>query len=150
MKFADEKIKLVGCIIWMNNCGISERLQQYAFKKQPPMIEKYVDGSVGAMVRMMVRRGCLPVMVNTRMSWKYDDEHCVWGEVESEVHMLLDCNLYMNVRRRWKVKLISVNVDVYNVIKGYEANNDCLERETMWHLCMVWKAKQASELSRLG
>ena len=42
-----------------------------------------------------------------------------------------------------------MNVDVYNVIKGYEANN-CIERETMWYLGMVWKARQASELSRLG
>ena len=24
--------------------------------------------------------------------------------------------------------LASVNVDVYNVIKGYEAKNDCIER----------------------
>ena len=50
--------------------------------------------------------------------------------VESEEHVLLDCNLYM--RRRWKEKLASVNVDVYNAIKGYEAKNDCIERETMW------------------
>ena len=150
MKFADDKIKLVGCRIWMNNCGNSERLQEYAFKKKLPMIEKYVDGSVGAMVRMMVRGGCLPVRGNTRMSWKYNDEHYVCGEVESEEHMLLDCNLYMDVRRRWKEKLALVNVDVYNVIKGYEANNDCIERETMWYLGMVWKARQASELSRLG
>ena len=61
------------------------------------MIEKYVDGSVGAMVRMMVRGGYLPVRGNTRMSRKYDDEHCVYGEVESEEYMLLDCNLYMDV-----------------------------------------------------
>ena len=71
-KFADEKIKLVGHIIWMNNCGNSDRLQEYAFKKQLPMIEKYVDGSVGAMVRMMVRGGFLPVWGNTRMSWTYN------------------------------------------------------------------------------
>ena len=61
MKFADEKINLVGCRIWMNNCGNHERLQEYAFRKQLPMIEKYIDGSVGAIVRMMVRGGCLPV-----------------------------------------------------------------------------------------
>ena len=50
---------------------------------------------------------------------------------ESDEHVLLDCNLYMDVRRRWKEKLGSVNVDVYNAIKGYEAN-DCIERENMW------------------
>ena len=73
MKFADEKIKLVGRRIWMNNCGNRERLQEYALKKQLPMTGKYVDGSVGEMVRIMVRGGCLPVRGNTRMSWKYDD-----------------------------------------------------------------------------
>ena len=52
--------------------------------------------------------------------------------------MLLDCNLYMDVRRIWKEKLASVNVDEYNVLKGYEANNYCIERETMWYLGMVW------------
>ena len=75
---------------------------------------------------------------------------CTCGEVELEEHLLLDCNLYMDVRRRWKGKLASVNVDVYNIIKGYEVKNDCIERKTMWYLAMVWKARQASELSRLG
>ena len=42
--------------------------------------------------------------------------------------MLLDCNLYMDVRIIWKEKFDSVNVDIYNVIKGYEAKNDCIER----------------------
>ena len=91
------------------------------------MIKKYVDGNVGAMVIMMVRGGCLPVRGNTRMSWKYDDEHCVCGEVE---HVLLDCNLYMDVRS-WKEKLASVNVDVCNVIKGYMAKMIVL-RETLY------------------
>ena len=74
------------------------------------------------------------------MSWKYNDAHCVCGDVESEEPVLLDCNLYMDVRRRWKEKLASVNVDVYNAIKGYETKNDCIKRETMWYLGMVWKA----------
>ena len=64
------------------------------------MIEKYVDGSVGA----MVRGGCLPGYGNTRISWKYDEEYCVriCGEVEPEEHVQLDWNIYMDVRRRWK------------------------------------------------
>ena len=38
------------------------------------------------------------------------------GEVESEEHVL-DFNLYMDVRRRWKENFASVNVDIYNAIK---------------------------------
>ena len=30
----------------MNNCGNSDRLQEYTFKKQLPMIKKYIDESV--------------------------------------------------------------------------------------------------------
>ena len=30
---------------------------------------------------------------------------------------MLDCNLYIDVRRRWKEKLALVNVDVYNVMR---------------------------------
>ena len=43
--------------------------------------------------------------------------------------MLLDCNLYMDVRSRWKKNLASVNVDICNAILGYEANKYCIERE---------------------
>ena len=50
------------------------------------------------------------------------------GEVELEEHVFLDCNLHMDVRRRWNEKFASVNVYVYNAIKGYEAKNDCIER----------------------
>ena len=74
------------------------------------MNEKYVNGSVGA----MVRGGCLPVRGSTRMSYKYDDMWCVCGDVVSEKHVLLDCNLYMDVRR-WKERM---NADMYEAIKG--------------------------------
>ena len=36
---------------------------------------------------------------------------------QRSIIMLLDCNFYMDVRRRWKEKMASVNVDV---TKGYE------------------------------
>ena len=73
----DEKIKLVGCRIWINKCD-NDIQQEYVLKQQLPIIEKYGDGGVGAMVIMMVRGGCLPVRGSTRMPWKYDDKHCVW------------------------------------------------------------------------
>ena len=61
---------------------------------------------------------------NTRMSWKYDD-NIVCVCMESEEHVLLDCNLYMDVTIGWKEKLASVNVEV---------KNDHIERETLWYL----------------
>ena len=60
-KIADEEIKLVGGRIWINKSGNSDILHEYAFKKQLPVIEKYIDGSVCVMLIMMVREGCLPV-----------------------------------------------------------------------------------------
>ena len=62
-------------------------VQEYVSWKQCTMNEKYVDESVGTMVRMMARGGCLPVSGSTRMSWKYDGMHCVCGDVESEKHV---------------------------------------------------------------
>ena len=36
---------------------------------------------------------------NNRMSWKYDDDRCVClcGDMESEKHVLFDCNIYDDV-----------------------------------------------------
>ena len=47
----------------MNNCGNSDIIQEYVFKKQLPINEKYVYGSV-----------VTSVIASTRMSWKYDDD----------------------------------------------------------------------------
>ena len=56
--------------IWLNPIAMS--------KKRKPMNEECVDGSVSAMVRMMLIGSCLPVRGSTRMSWQYADERCVW------------------------------------------------------------------------
>ena len=51
------------------------------------MNDKYADGSGGAMVRIMVRGGCLSVGESTRMAWRLlmnDVCGCVCGDVESE------------------------------------------------------------------
>ena len=67
-------------------------------------------------MRMMVRGGCLPLRRNTRMAWKHADEHCVCGRVESEEHVLFDCNRYIDMGRGWKGNRVSVNVDVYEML----------------------------------
>ena len=48
---------------------------------------KYANGSVGARVRLMVRGGCLPARGSKGMEWKYDDDLCVFGRNETEIHV---------------------------------------------------------------
>ena len=62
----------------------------------------FADGNVGARVRLMVRGGCLPVRGSDRMTWKYDDDKCRCGLVETEKHVLLECTLYGEERGRWR------------------------------------------------
>ena len=99
-KVVEKKIMFVGRITWINGCGNSDRAKKYVSRRKNPMNEKYVDGSVGAVVRMMMKRGCLPVRESTMITWKYDDMHCVCGDVESEKHVVLDCNLCVDMTRR--------------------------------------------------
>ena len=142
-KLVDKTIMFIGRITWMNGSGNCDRAQEYPSKTQCPMNEKYVYGGVGATVRIMARGGCLPLRGSTRMSCG------VCGDVEPEKHVLLDCNLYMDVRRRWKEKLNADHADMYDVMKGFEVNNECIENETMCYLGMVWSARQRSEQSKV-
>ena len=34
------------------------------------------------------------------MEWKYNDDLCVYGTKETEIHVLFECNCYDLVRRR--------------------------------------------------
>ena len=56
-----KKHMLVSRIIWVNGCRTSDRAQGYVSRKQCPMNENNVDGSVGAMGIKMVRGVYLPV-----------------------------------------------------------------------------------------
>ena len=50
----------------------------------------------------MVRGGCLLVRGSERMAWKYEDNCCGCGQVETEEHVLFDCNRYREERVRWR------------------------------------------------
>ena len=36
------------------------------------------------------------------MEWKYDDDLCVCGTKETEIHMLFECKCYDLVWKKWK------------------------------------------------
>ena len=95
--------------------------------KSQPKNEKYANGSVGARVRLMVRGGCLPPRGSKGMEWEYDDDLCVSGTKETEIHVLFECKCYDLVRRRWMRTwdVLEEKERTMDVIKGY------VENETM-------------------
>ena len=101
--------------------------------KESPRNESLADGSVGAGVRLKVRRVCFPVRVSEMMTWKYDNCRCGCGLVETEIHLLFEYTLYGEERERWRgvVGDLKDGMDEYEIIKGYHVRSDEIEKETM-------------------
>ena len=137
---------------WRNGFGINERELQYVHMKSQPKNEKYANGSVGARVRLMVRGGCLPVRGSKGMDWKYDDDLCVCGTKETEIHVLFECKCYDMVRRRWlrTWDVLEEKERTMGVIKGYVQVNDDVENKTMKYLGEVWTERQRNERNRVN
>ena len=81
--------------------------------KESPRNYSFADGSVGAIVRLMVRGGCLPVRLSERMTWKYVDCRCGCGLVETNMHELFECTLYEKERERWRGAVGYLKDDIY-------------------------------------
>ena len=99
-KYICERIQEGGRQSWKNGFNDTERKKGYVEMKRCPRNERFADGSVGAKVRLMVRGGCLPVRGSERMAWMYGG--CGCGQVETEDHVLFECNRYREVRIRWR------------------------------------------------
>lgn len=93
-------------------------------------MEKYVDGSVGARVRMMMRGDTLPVRMNSSVRWMYEDTSCVCGEEETEAHVMCECRLYDKERAdwitEWKKEMNDMNV--LNGVLGHVEMSERIER----------------------
>ena len=100
----------------------------------------------------MVRGGCLPVGGSKGMDWKYDDDLCVCGTEETEIHVLFECKCYDMVRRRWlrTWDVLEEKERTMGVIKGYVEVNDDVENETMKYLGVVWTERQRNERNRVN
>ena len=84
--------------------------------------EKYANGRV----RLMVRGGCFSVRGSKEMELIYDDNLCVCGTKETEIHAFLECKCYDMVRRRW-LRTCDVLEDkeiTMDVIKGYACGGE--------------------------
>ena len=124
-----------------------KREKEYVQMKESPRNESFLDGSVGARVRLMVRGGCLLVRGSERMTWKYDDCRCGCGLVETESHILFECTLYEEERERWRrtVRYLKDGMDEYELIKGYHVRSDEIEKETMRYMKVMWNNRQRHE-----
>ena len=73
---------------WFNG---TERGNEYVRMKECPNREResFAEGSVGAKVRLIVRGGCLPVRGYGIMTWKYQDNLCGCGQVETEEQCII-------------------------------------------------------------
>ena len=131
-KYISERIQEVGREVWRNAFNETEREKEYVKMKRCPRNDSFADRSVGDRVRLMVRGGCLPVRGSERMAWKYDDDCCGCGQVETEEHVQFACNRYGEERLRWRGVIKGKEVvHEYNVIKGYKLENAEIEKETM-------------------
>ena len=69
------------------------------------------------------------------------------GLVETEKHVLFECNLYGEERRRWRgsVRDSKDDMEEYYIIKGYRVRNEKIEKETMIYLRVMWNSRQRHE-----
>ena len=82
--------------VWKNGVNDTEREKEDLQMKECPRNESFADGNVGAGVKLMVRGGCFPVRGSERMTWKYDNDKCRYGLVETEGSMCYLNALYMD------------------------------------------------------
>ena len=66
-KYICERIQESGRRAWKDGFNDTEKEKEYVRMKESPRNEGFADVSVGARVRLMVRRGCLPVRGSERI-----------------------------------------------------------------------------------
>ena len=69
--------------------------------------------------------------VSERMPWRYDDDKCRYGLVETEKHVLFECILYGEERERWRgaVRDLKDGMEEYEMIKGHGVRSEKINNE---------------------
>ena len=109
--------------------------------------ESFAGGSVGAKVRLMGRGGCLPVRGSGTMKWKYQVDLSGCGQVETDEHVLFECNLDGQEWERWRaiIKRLKDGMCEYEVMKGYHVECNEIEKETMRYLRVLWNSRDMKD-----
>ena len=151
-----EKIESSGRDTWRK--GFNEesmREREYMEKKSQPRYEKYVREIMGARVRLMLRGGCLQVRGDEKMRWKYECDKCVCGEVESETHVLFNCEQYERERNEWRAKCTGSmgqgnQGSELSDMKGYMKQDGDMEKSTLRYMGAIWSKGLRNERNRVS
>ena len=148
-KETHEKIESKGRDIWRRGFNRENmREQEYLEKKPQPMSVEYARYGADALVRLMVRGGCMQVRAEECMRWKYDCDKCVCGEIESESHVLFECMEYISERNAWRREWSKVAIDELDCIKGYLTEHMVLDKCTLKYLGAIWRKRLKLERNR--
>ena len=100
----------------------------------------------------MVKGGFLPVRGSKGMEWIYDDDLCMCGTNQNEIHVLFECKGDDLVRRRWMRtwNVLDEKERTMDVVKGYVEVNDDVENEAMKYLGEVWTERQRNKRNRVS
>ena len=79
------------------------------------------------------------------MTWKYDDDKCRCGLVETEKHVLFKSTLYGEKGGRWRgaVRDVKEGMEEYEIIKGYRVRSE--NNKTIKYLRVMWNSRQRHE-----
>ncbi|ELU14525.1 hypothetical protein CAPTEDRAFT_199477 [Capitella teleta] len=80
----NERVMEVGKEEWMRSLQSTELTKKYAVEKETVKLESYADGCVGAKVRMLLRKDCLPVRTHSCVDCGEEDGDCMWRKKERE------------------------------------------------------------------
>ena len=121
-----KRIREVGIQVWKNGFNNTEMDKEYIQMEECTRNESFADGHVVAGVRLIVRGGCFPVRGSESMTWKYEDDKCRCGQVETKKHVLFECTLYVEERERCRgaVRDLKDGIEEYEIIKGYRVRSE--------------------------
>ena len=143
------QVKRIGKEMWISELRKNDRTREYADWKKEPIADVYVNGSAGAKVRMLTRCGYLPVRNNTMLDWRMEVHTCTCGEIETEDHVLFECDLYSMERIEWlKLWENEGKPNKMKCMKGYEQLSERLESLTLTCMGRIWSKRTKYERQR--
>ena len=100
---------------------------------------------------MIIRGECLPLRGNEHMKWKYKNDKCVCGMIETEAHLRNTCEMYKDERDirlyQWWEQM--GDEDDMVGLKGYDIQDERLDKSAITYLSKLWQRRTSMESRRI-